>query len=73
MKLYSTATNSRGKESGTGGGAKSQSVHTRTWGLGVRVVAEVLDSGKVQFKVYQTTGSNGTSSDDKLIKTITEV
>lgn len=71
MKLYSSATNSRGKVIGTGGGAKSQTVHTRTWSVGVKVISEVMKNGKVQFHIYETAGSTGDAS-DKLITTITE-
>lgn len=56
MRFYTTATNSRKKSVGTGGGAQGQEVHTRGWSLGVKIVARPEDDND-RFDVFMTAGS----------------
>lgn len=62
MKFYTTSQNTRNKEIGTGN-HKGQSVHTRTWSHGVRVISKETSSGEIVFQIYGTSGTNGASDD----------
>ena len=72
MRFYTTATNSRKRSIGIGGGAKNQEVHTRGWTSGVRVVAKPHPTDKRLdvFDLYMTYGSNG-GLPDEFIGTVT--
>ena len=68
-KFYGEMSGS-GRDTVTMRGHSHLSAHLRGWNKGIRVECSEDDSGKEVYKVYETGGSNNSSS-DKLVHTTT--
>ena len=65
-RFYGTMDGGRKPVSRTGHALTGMEAHLRGWNHGVRVKVCVKD-GREVFEVYKTSGSNGSSSDDRLL------
>lgn len=70
MKFYTTTTNSRGTTI-KAGAHRGQFTHSRTWNLGVKVIASLDENKKAIFEIWQTGGTNNNKA-TKLIKILRE-
>ena len=61
-RFYTSTTNLRGKQT-TSMSHKGQSTHSRGWESGVRVESFINLDDKDCFRLFQTGGSNGVTSD----------
>lgn len=59
MRFYTTATNTRQKVQGIGGGERGQRVHVSGWDEGVEIESAPSSGGDVdEFRIYTTGGTN---------------